>query len=203
MLSEEQVLQKAACWMEEHFKSDQTGHAFDHLKRVVALSKKISKEEGGDLFTIQLGAWLHDYADAKLTQNQQTAKTKMREWLKKEGLAIEKVEEILRLTEAVSYRNGNNPIKAITLEEQIVQDADRLDAIGAVGVVRTFIYGSSKGKALFDRQETDSVIQHFDDKLFRLKDKMNTVTGKKLAESRHQFMQRFISQLGKELEEGS
>ncbi|WP_239254303.1 HD domain-containing protein [Listeria ilorinensis] len=202
MVSEEVVLRKAERWMAEHFKNDRTGHAFDHLKRVVGLSKKIGQIEGGDLFTIQLGAWLHDYGDVKLTQNQQKAKKEIRLWLEEEGIPDEKTEEILRLIQVIAYQKGQNPLDAVTLEEKIVQDADRLDAIGAVGIVRTFVYGSSKGNALFDYQAADSVVNHFEDKLFRLKEGMNTSTGKKLAESRHQFMRSFLLQLEKELKDG-
>ncbi|WP_167630612.1 HD domain-containing protein [Listeria valentina] len=194
------IIAKAETWMQEVFCSEKTGHDFEHLKRVVETATKIQSTEGGDLFFIQLAALFHDYPDEKLTKDVSRARGELKSWMENENLEENFVRGILRAIDAVSYRNGENKIQAQSIEEKIIQDADRLDAMGAIGIIRAFTYGASKNRQPLDYLKTNpnSTLQHFDDKLLRLKVLMQTETGKKLAEERHSFMLLFIEELKKE-----
>ncbi|EUJ33403.1 HD domain-containing protein [Listeria floridensis FSL S10-1187] len=194
------VIKKAEKWMRIRFSEDKTGHDFEHLARVARTAAKLQATEGGNALVIQLAALFHDYPDEKLVSNTNLAKEELIKWMEGEKLSPNVINDIMRAINAVSYRGGSNPIQAISIEEKIVQDADRLDALGAIGIIRAFTYGASKKQAPLDYacENAESTLQHFDDKLFKLKNLMNTKSALAMAKDRHEYMQLFIEQLKKE-----
>lgn len=194
-------------YTEEVLAGDKTGHSMDHIYRVVNNAKKIQKKEGGNLFLILAGAYLHDVTDDKLVEDSEVAKNELVHFLESLQLSSQTIQEILRIIERVSFSHqlASNEKISLTLEEKIVQDADRLDAIGAIGIGRTFYYGGKKGHAMYDsnipprenltKEEyrvNQTVINHFYEKLFKLKEMMQTETGKELAEKRDKMMRVFV-----------
>lgn len=187
-------LEKAAIeYINALFKDNSDGHDVDHTMRVFNLAIGITKDyPESDLFLISMSALLHDVDDHKLfqTENNQHA----REFLKSHHVEEENIEKVCQITNEISFSH-NQKKKPTSLEAMIVQDADRLDAMGAIGVARAFAYGGKNGRPL------SSSIQHFHDKLLLLKDMMNTETGKKMAEFRHQFLLDFLKEYEKETRE--
>ena len=167
------------------------GHDAEHTLRVYTNAMRIAQAEGScDMEIVGLSALLHDADDDKLFQTENNANA--RTFLEEICIPQNQIDQICQVINAVSFskNRGKHPE---TIEGKIVQDADRLDAIGAVGIARTFSYGGHKGRPLTD------TIQHFHDKLLLLKDEMNTETAKQMAESRHQFLINFLNELEKEL----
>ena len=167
------------------------GHDVEHTLRVYTNAMRIAQAEGScDMEIVGLSALLHDADDDKLFQTENNANA--RTFLEEICIPQNQIDQICRVINAVSFskNRGKHPE---TIESKIVQDADRLDAIGAVGIARTFSYGGHKGRSLTD------TVQHFHDKLLLLKDEMNTETAKQMAESRHQFLITFLNELEKEL----
>lgn len=200
-------------------KNAEAGHDWFHIERVWKLSKKIAENEGGDLEIIQLGALLHDIADPKFHNGDEELALKIsREFLESENLKEDKIKKILFIIKNISFKNRNekaeisaeNPVK----ELQIVQDADRLDAIGAIGIARTFNFGGFKNNLMYDpeilpklnmskeeyKKSNGTTFNHFYEKLLLLKDLMNTETAKTIAEKRHDFMQNFLDEFLEEWE---
>ncbi|QHE52459.1 HD domain-containing protein [Pontibacillus sp. HMF3514] len=169
------------------------------MERVANVAKGIAKKEGGDPFVAEVAGWLHDVADAKLVDNQANAVKEQKRLL--ESL-IESKDLILSIESAmkdISFRGKHKTPE--TLEGKIVQDADRLDAIGAIGIARTFAYGGKAGQLIHSTptedekmKDNNTSIQHFYDKLLLLKDLMNTETARNMAQERHEFMQRFLEE---------
>ena len=173
------------------FEGDSGGHDFDHTMRVNRLAMQLAKAEGADLEIVSLAALLHDVDDRKLSPETCENLGNARNFLHSHGVTAEVTERILRIISQVSFSGGKVPD---TLDGKCVQDADRLDAMGAIGIARTFAYGGSKGRRIYDpagEDETTSV-QHFYDKLLRLEGLMNTETGRKLARDRHVYMEEFL-----------
>ncbi len=192
--------------MSERFKEDVTGHDWLHMERVRRHSRKIwEKERMGNPLYMDLVALLHDVDDDKLalTANDLTLK----DWLIMNKVPSDMVEKILTDTANISFRKGNRSL--LSPEALIVQDADRLDAIGAIGIARAFAYGSKSGQLICrqgewkeDRKKkSGSTVAHFYDKLLVIKDLMNTDTGREMAEERHTFMQSYLCQFEKEWKE--
>lgn len=199
-MNKDEIIIAAEKWMQTHFKNETTGHDWAHISRVHSLSKKIQSMEGGDLFTIELAALFHDYTDAKLTSNQAEAKEALIIWMKQHKIPAHLITQIIRIIESVSFKQGNNPIQAQTIEEKIVQDADRLDAIGAIGIARTFTYGGARNRAIANpNNPKDTTLQHFYDKLLLIKDNLKTQSAKKIAKKKQEIMQDFIHALEEEL----
>ncbi|CAK21213.1 HD domain-containing protein [Listeria welshimeri] len=199
-MNKEEIITEAKNWMQSHFKNEMTGHDWSHIKRVWKLSKDIHSNEGGDLFTIELAALFHDYADTKLTNNETKATETLIEWMETEEMPTNQIQQIIRIIQAVSFKNGKNAIKAITIEEKIVQDADRLDAIGAIGIARTFTYGGAHNREIANLDNPkNTTLQHFYDKLLLIPNRLNTKTAKNIAIEKQQIMQYFIQSLEKEL----
>ena len=172
------------------FHGNSGGHDDSHTMRVYRNALRIAEsEKGADHEIVTLGALLHDADDHKLFQTENNANA--RAFLKQQNIPPERIEEIIKVINSVSY-SRNRGRRPDTLEGKIVQDADRLDALGAVGVARTFAYGGEHGRSL------DSSISHFHEKLLLLKDEMNTETGRKLAEERHAFLLTFLEEYTKE-----
>lgn len=189
---------------ENYFASDFSGHDFQHTLRVYENALILNKAEGGNTYIIALAALLHDFDDKKLSPETVGTKENAINALRKITDDSELVAQVIDIISCVSFSEGKIPV---SLEGKIVQDADRLDAIGAVGIVRCFSYGASKRRPAYcDRDFTsdmkqgcESGVAHFYEKLLKIYDKMLTVSGKKLAEERTAYMLDFLSQLKKEI----
>ena len=186
------IIEEAKDFIEDLFKNDSGGHDADHSLRVYHNALRIFQEEGsGDLEIISLAALLHDSDDHKLFDTKDNANA--RRFLNDHDIDKEKIERICETINSVSF-SQNRGRRPVTIEAMIVQDADRLDAIGAIGIARTFAFGGEHKRPL------SSSVQHFYDKLLLLKDEMNTQTGKKLAQDRHMFMEEFLRRYFNETE---
>lgn len=202
------ILRKTELFVKEQLAGDSTGHDWWHIWRVSRTALSIAElEDGADLFIIRLAALLHDIGDWKFNDGDDTVAVKqVRAWL--EGLDLDKdvVEHVCQIVGSVSFKGAGVKSNMKTLEGMIVQDADRLDALGAVGIARAFSYGGFKRQVLFDpsikpqyhqsfeqyRKSAGSTISHFYEKLLLLKDEMNTETGRRIAEARTAFMEVFL-----------
>jgi uncharacterized protein len=209
----EEVVLETADYIKQRLSGEGSGHDWWHIYRVWNLGKKIAALEKANLYVVELACLLHDIADYKFHGGDEEIGPRLaEEWLKK--LSVEKpvINHITKIISDVSFKGANTENKINTLEGQCVQDADRLDAIGAVGIARCFAYGGFKGRLIYDpsvspninmskeeyKRTDSSAINHFYEKLLLLKDMMNTNTGKKLAEERHEFMELFLKQFYKE-----
>jgi uncharacterized protein len=213
-MDQKQILLVVEALVRTELKSESTGHDWWHIYRVWTLAKKIAAHEGGDLFIIELTALLHDIADWKFHNYDEAAgPTRAREILT--GLQLnERI--ILPVCSAISQISFKGALvkepDQMSLEAKIVQDADRLDAIGAIGIARTFAYGGAKGRLLYDPEmepvmhtnaeeyarSQSPTINHFYEKLLLLKDRMNTPYARSLAENRHVHMQKFLNEFFQE-----
>ena len=185
------VIQKAMGFSRKIFEGDSGGHDFDHTMRVYRMAVHLAQQEGADTEIVALSALLHDVDDRKLSPETCENMGNARNFLHSHEVDPEKIEKILRIISQVSFSGGKIPD---SLEGKCVQDADRLDAMGAVGIARTFAYGGSKGRRIHDPAGEDKTtsVQHFYDKLLRLEGLMNTETGRKLAKDRHVYMEEFL-----------
>ena len=185
------------------------GHDWFHIERVYKNTLAIAKNENCNLLVCQLGALLHDIADSKFHDGDETVGPKVaRAFLTSENVSEETINHVVKIIENISFKGGNFEKQFTSKELEIVQDADRLDAIGAVGIARTFNYGGYKNREIYNpeispnltmskeeyKNSTAPTINHFYEKLLLLKDKMNTETGKKIAQLRHDFMETFLEQ---------
>lgn len=203
----------AEVYVRELMADDISGHDWWHILRVKTLALKIAEKEGGDKFIIGLAALLHDVDDWKLEKG--GAKTGLAKgWLQTLPLQNSQVEKILKVIDEVSFKGNFVADRATSVEAKIVQDADRLDAIGAIGIARAFAYGGSKARQIYDpfqkpgefhtfeeyKSNRGTTVNHFYEKLLLLKDRMNTPTAKTMAEGRHLFMEKFLQYFFKEWE---
>ena len=209
MMVEQQrkVLEEAEVYVKRKLEKDSSGHDWWHIYRVVQTVKTIAAEEGADVFTCELAALLHDVADEKLNDDPAAAQRELEAWLAASGVEEERAAHVLEIIATMSFKGGQRkPMR--TLEGKVVQDADRIDALGAVGIARTFAYSGWKGRPIHDpsvpvrehmtaeeyRSGKDTAVNHFYEKLFKLKDLMNTEYARKLAEERHRFMEQYLEQ---------
>jgi uncharacterized protein len=186
---------------------DFSGHDWWHIDRVRNNAVSIAQKENADVFLCELTALLHDLTDEKLVSDVREAEQQLNSWLVDQGLPQPYVDQVLEIISTMSFKGGSGPAMT-TLEGQIVQDADRLDAIGAVGISRVFAYSGAKGRPIHDptvkprevmtkdeyRSGNDTAINHFYEKLLKLKSLMNTEIGKQMAEQRHAFMEQYLQQ---------
>lgn len=188
------MIEKAMDFARSVFAGDASGHDFDHTLRVYHMATRLALEEGADLQIVQLAALLHDVDDRKLSPETYEGKLRAVSFLKENGVNEEKIAEIVDIISRISFSAQLPPPESI--EGKCVRDADRLDAMGAIGIARTFAFGGSRGRRLHDPdgRDPESSVQHFYDKLLLLKDSMNTATGNRLAEERDGFMRRFLEQ---------
>ena len=188
------MIDRAMDYARKIFEGDASGHDFDHTMRVFHMATTIAREENADLQTVQLAALLHDVDDRKLSPQTYEHKDNAVRFLRDNSVEEDKIRTIVEIISQISFSAGNGTPS--TLEGMCVQDADRLDAIGAIGIGRAFAFGGSRGRRIHDPEgkDTTTTIQHFYDKLLLLKDRMNTATGKNLANMRHQFMESFLQQ---------
>ena len=213
--SEEKIIQNTIAFVKAELANAEGGHDWFHIERVYKNALLISKNENVDLTVISLGALLHDIADYKFHDGDETVgPIKARNFLESQELSEQKIMHVINIIENVSFKGGNIEQRFHSIELDVVQDADRLDAIGAIGIARTFNYGGFKGRKLYDPEITADLnmtpeeyknsnaptINHFYEKLLLLKDGMNTATGRKLAEERHNFMEKFLQQFYAEWE---
>lgn len=195
------------------FENDSSGHDWHHIMRVFELSKYIQTHEGGDEIVVQLGALLHDISDHKMNGGKLNhGGIVARELLDALEFDPAIIEKVVKLVDHISYKGALVQDEIISLEQQIVQDADRLDAIGAIGIARAFAYGGAKNRPMyvpdavpelhtsFEQYVTaqSHTVNHFYEKLLLLKDRMHTPTAKKIAAKRHQFMEDFLTQFYEE-----
>lgn len=174
------------------FHDDATGHDFYHMERVARMAKMIAMEEGADSFICESASWLHDVGDKKLFTNPEQARNEMGVFLTEIGIEPSIISQIYVAIDDVSFSKGNIPT---TIEGKIVQDADRLDAIGAIGIARVFAYGGKKEQLIYHNEKpVNTSIQHFYDKLLKLGKLMNTQTAKEIAQERHIFMESYLDQ---------
>lgn len=211
MLNEQKVIQNIEQWVKAELLNEKSGHDWYHIKRVTDIAKEILKHEEADSFIVITAALLHDIADDKVTANVDTALERIRKLLVSNEVADDTIETIIDIITTMSFRGGTGK-KLSYIEAQIVQDADRLDALGAIGIARTFQYGGAKGQAMYDpeipvrdkmsfeeyRHGESTSINHFYEKLLLLKDKMNTPAAIKIAEEREVFVKHFLDIFFKE-----
>lgn len=201
------MINKTAEFVREFFNGKNAGHDWWHMKRVWHIAKEIAAKEGGNKFVIEMAALLHDIDDLKLSDDP-TRPNVAKEWLLRLDLGPETRDLILTSVDSISFKGAKVKTQVDTIEAMVVQDADRLDAIGAIGVARVFAYGEHVGHAIYNpdvkpvlhstfeeyRTNGASSINHFYEKLLLLKDRMNTRTGKRIAEKRHEFLEVFLKQ---------
>lgn len=199
---------RIAAKVENLFRGEGTGHDWWHIERVRRLAMHIGKNEVADLLVVELGALLHDVADYKLHGGDVVKGMKLvREWLKEEEFPDDIVADVVQIVENVSYQGADVPDVPLSPEGWVVRDADRLDAIGAIGIARTFAFGGNRNRPLYDPEippvmhnnfesykgSNAPTINHFYEKLLLLKDRMHTETAKAMANERHQFMEEFLN----------
>lgn len=203
----EDLLEKVLLYIEARFKNDYSGHDYYHSIRVYKLASSICKEENADLEIVQLASLLHDVDDYKLFGGNAGAYSNAEAFLRDNKIAESKIRMICDIISSISFK-GTGTLVPRSLEGKIVQDADRLDAIGALGIARAFAYGGSKNRIMHIPNEkprenmnfkeysnsNGTSINHFYEKLLRLKDLMNTDTAKKVAEYRHKYMENFLAE---------
>jgi uncharacterized protein len=208
---QEEILARARAFVHEQLADDASGHDWWHVERVVRLARRIAKHEGADSYLCELAALLHDVADYKIAGNEETGLRRVGTWLDTAGVDPLIAEKALGIIRTMSFAGGNQP-PMLTLEGQVVQDADRLDAMGAIGVARAFAYGGSRGRSMYDpeqapttyadkeayRSSTSSTINHFYEKLLLLKDRMHTGLARQLAQGRHQYLEEFLHEFMEE-----
>ena len=200
-------------FVKEKLEGAEAGHDWFHIERVWKLSKKIAEKEGGNLEVIELSALLHDIADPKFHNGDETLALKISQnFLEEIHVEGELIEQVLFVIKNISFKNRAEAPENPPLELQIVQDADRLDAIGAIGIARTFNFGGFKNNLMYHpdiqpqlnmskeeyKKSNGTTINHFYEKLLLLKDLMNTETAKKIASERHDFMLKFLDEFYKE-----
>ncbi|WP_246001095.1 HD domain-containing protein [Oceanobacillus piezotolerans] len=191
----EKQIEMIKSYVNKLFQADTTGHDFYHLKRVTSLAKHIAKREQADISLTVAAAWLHDVGDEKLFPDPDNARRELRHFLFSIGITKEDIDSIFDIISNISFRKGKTPR---SFEGKIVQDADRLDAIGAIGVARTFAYGGSVGQPIYHEEMNEHSIQHFYDKLLKITELMHTSTAKQIANDRHQYMVDFLTRFEKE-----
>ena len=207
------LIQNTIAFVKEKLEGAEAGHDWFHIERVWKLSKKIADSETCNLQVVELSALLHDIADPKFHDGDETLALKIsNEFLQNQNVSAEIIEQVLFIIKNISFKNREEAPEILPIELQIVQDADRIDAIGAIGIARTFNYGGFKNNLMYHpdiqpalnmtkeeyKKSKGTTINHFYEKLLLLKDLMNTETGKKLAEERHDFMVEFLDQFARE-----
>lgn len=202
------LIEKTMLFVKEKCYGEGSGHDWYHISRVHNMAKYIAKEENADLFIVEMTALLHDIDDWKFSEGTETDTTTTEAFLHSLNLSQEIIYEIINIIKTMSFKGGLTDSSQNTIEGMIVQDADRLDAIGAIGIARTFAYGGSKNRVIYDpaikpiefssleevKNAENHTINHFYEKLLKLKYLMNTKTAKELAEKRHRFMEQFLEE---------
>lgn len=203
----ESLIQRTEAFVREKLPIDATGHDWHHVFRVRRNALSIASAETVDRLVVELAALLHDIADHKFHGGDAAIGPRVaRDWLQENGASSATVDHVVQIIERLSFKGAAVTQEPMSLEGQIVQDADRLDALGAIGIARAFAYGGHKGRPLYDpaigseqhatfaayQSSAGPTLNHFYEKLLLLKDRMNTETGRRLAEERHAFLEEFL-----------
>ena len=203
------LIDNTILFVKQQLENAEGGHDWFHIERVYKNALLIAEGVDCDLIVVKLGALLHDIADSKFHGGDETVAPKTaRAFLESQNVSEDIILHVIAIIENISFKGGNFEKKFNSKELEIVQDADRLDAIGAIGIARTFNYGGFKNRPLYNpniqpnmnmnkeeyKNSESPTLNHFYEKLLLLKDKMNTETGKKIAQKRHDFMVTFLSQ---------
>ena len=209
----QEIIRITIIFVKNELKDAEGGHDWFHIERVYKNALHISEGENVNKTVVALGALLHDIADSKFHNGDETiGPKKARKFLKTQNISEEIIEHVVKIIQNISFKGGNKTQNFTSKELEVVQDADRLDAIGAIGIARTFNYGGFKGRKLYDpgvkpnlsmtsleyKASNAPTINHFYEKLLLLKDRMNTETGRRIAEERHAFMETFLQQFYEE-----
>jgi uncharacterized protein len=208
-MNDSEIVNKTILFVKAKLENAEGGHDWFHIERVYKNAILIADGEVCDDTVLKLGALLHDIADSKFHNGDETIGPKMaREFLASNDVDETTIQHVINIIENISFKGGNTEKLFSSIELDIVQDADRLDAIGAIGIARTFNYGGFKNRPLYNpniapnlhmskevyKNSEAPTLNHFYEKLLLLKDKMNTETGKKIAQERHRYMEGFLSQ---------
>lgn len=208
-MTSKDIINDTIAFVKKELENAEGGHDWFHIERVYKNALLIANGENCDILIVQLGALLHDIADSKFHDGDETVgPKKARLFLESKNVPENKIVPVINIIENISFKGGHEAKKFSSLELDIVQDADRLDAIGAIGIARTFNYGGFKNRAIYHpeikpnlhmskeeyKNSEAPTINHFYEKLLLLKDKMNTKTGKEIAAQRHEFMELFLNQ---------
>ena len=210
-MNKETIIKNTIEFVKKELENAEGGHDWFHIERVYKNTILISNDEKVDAFVVALGALLHDIADPKFYNGDETIGPKIaKQFLEEQKVDDEVILHIINIIKHISFKNSleKGGKKFTSKELEVVQDADRLDAIGAVGIARCFNYGGFKNRALYNpeikpnlnmskeeyKNSTAPTINHFYEKLLLLKDKMNTATGKRIATERHLYMENFLDQ---------
>jgi len=215
-LNKEEIIEKTERFAKNKLRGEGTGHDWWHTLRVNKMAKRIGKEEGADLFVVELAALLHDIADWKFQDkgDDSVGAIIAKEWLESLGVEDKIVSHVCSIIKDVSFKGAGVKDKLDSPEGKTVQDADRLDAIGAIGISRCFAYGGNVGRQIYNpnikpkkhksfaeyKKNNSPSINHFYEKLLLLKNRMHTETGKKLARERHEFMEKYLNRFFREWE---
>lgn len=207
------LIEKTVEFVKEKLEGAEAGHDWFHIERVWKLSKKIAATEHCNEEVVELAALLHDIADPKFHNGDETIALKVsRDFLESQQVQEEIIDKVLFIIKNISFKNRGDVPQDLPVELKIVQDADRIDAIGAIGVARTFNFGGFKNNLMYHpdiepklnmskeeyKKSNGTTINHFYEKLLLLKDLMNTEKGKEIAGERHDFMLKFLDQFYKE-----
>jgi uncharacterized protein len=207
-MNSQEIIQKTADYIKQEFSDDSSGHDWWHIYRVWQTALHICEQENADTFIVQLAALLHDLDDWKFNDSDDETPRRAQSWLESLNLDPSITDAVCNIIKHISFKGAGVDNKIDSLEGFIVQDADRLDAIGAIGIARAFAYGGYKNRPLYDpasspqlhtsfeeyKNSNSDTINHFHEKLLLLKDKMNTATAKRIAERRHEVMTHFLNQ---------
>jgi uncharacterized protein len=208
-MNHSELINNTIRFVKSQLENAEGGHDWFHIQRVYKNALTIANEENCNLVVVKLGALLHDIADSKFHNGDETiGPYKARQFLESENVEPETITHVVAIISNLSFKGGNFENTFRSIELDIVQDADRLDAIGAIGIARTFNYGGFKNRALYNpsippntkmtqeeyKKSEAPTLNHFYEKLLLLKDKMNTQKGRDLALTRHRFMEHFLSQ---------
>ena len=213
-MDQHDILQKTAEYIQQEFSDDSSGHDWWHIYRVWKNAITLCEHEGADTFIVQLAALLHDLDDWKFNEAGDETPLRARAWLDSLSTDLSVTDAVCRIITHTSYKGAGVENKMDTLEGFIVQDADRLDAMGAIGIARAFAYGGYKNRPLYDpdsppqmhqtfeqyKNSKSATINHFYEKLLLLKGMMNTATAKRIAEQRHDIMVQYLDQFMNEWE---
>lgn len=207
-MDKELIINKTKEFVKEKLYGEGSGHDWYHIERVYNLSKYLAKKENADFFIVEMTALLHDIDDWKFSSNNTTDTTTTENFLKSSGVTEEDLIKIIKIIKTMSFKGGVVDSSQDTIEGKVVQDADRLDAIGAIGIARTFAYGGSKNRVIYNpnikpinfnsldevKSSDNHTINHFYEKLLKLKDRMNTKSAKEIAIARHKYMEEFLNE---------
>ena len=211
-MNNKSIINQITKYVKEYLEKETSGHGFWHAWRVSRLAKKIAKAEGGDLFIIELSALLHDVEDWKFTKTKTAKVSLAKKWLRELKVQTEDINHICYIIKNISFKGAGVQKKIKTLEGKIVQDADRLDVLGAIGIARVFAYGGYKTRELHNpkikpkihktfqeyKKSKSTSINHFYEKVLLLKDMMNTKTAQHIAVKRHKFVEQFLERFFRE-----